>query len=176
MHRPILALSLLLFTFPLLIPQTAAASKIRMGGHITLGDDNTRITIAFSDQMRRAIHRWHYGDRRDHDDYRYRDHDRRDRYDRDDDDWDDDDHAYRRENRHLEHYYYTPAPPHLRHHIRRGHHLPKGLKRHNLPYDLEQRLPRLPRDYVRFRVGTHFVVYNTRTHLVVDLFRLDTYR
>jgi len=38
-----------------------------------------------------------------------------------------------------------------------------------LPYDLDQRLSRLPPDYVRVVIGTDVAIMNTRTRVVVDV-------
>jgi hypothetical protein len=38
-----------------------------------------------------------------------------------------------------------------------------------LPYELEQRLTRLPAEYVRVVVGTDVVIMNVRTRVVVDI-------
>jgi len=38
-----------------------------------------------------------------------------------------------------------------------------------LPYELEQRLTRLPADYVRVVIGTDVAIMNVRTRVVVDL-------
>jgi hypothetical protein len=38
-----------------------------------------------------------------------------------------------------------------------------------LPYELDQRLSRLPPEYVRVVIGTDVVIMHTRTRVVVDL-------
>ena len=38
-----------------------------------------------------------------------------------------------------------------------------------LPYALDQRLSRLPSEYVRVIIGTDIAIMNTRTRVVVDL-------
>ena len=47
--------------------------------------------------------------------------------------------------------------------------LPPGLRGESLPYDLEQKLSRLPSSYVRVRVGQDIVLMDGRTRVMVDV-------
>ncbi len=49
--------------------------------------------------------------------------------------------------------------------------LPPGLQGRGLPSTLESRLSKLPGGYVRVVVGTDIVIMNSKTRLVVDIFR-----
>ena len=49
--------------------------------------------------------------------------------------------------------------------------LPKGLQERGLPADLERRLSRLPEGYVRVIVGTDIVLMNSRSRVIIDIYR-----
>lgn len=55
-------------------------------------------------------------------------------------------------------------PPGLAKHQR----LPDDVQYEMLPPDLESRLPPLPANYVRIRVGQDFAILNKKTHVVLD--------
>jgi hypothetical protein len=62
-------------------------------------------------------------------------------------------------------------PPGIRKQIARGKGLPPGLDRQPLPADLERHLSPLPDGYVRLRIGTDVVLFDTRGQVVLDLVR-----
>lgn len=47
--------------------------------------------------------------------------------------------------------------------------LPQHTQYQPLPYELERRLPRLPADYIRIRIGEEFAIMNTRTRVIYDV-------
>ncbi|WP_137894946.1 hypothetical protein [Ramlibacter sp. 2FC] len=62
-------------------------------------------------------------------------------------------------------------PPGLEKQLQRNGRLPPGLQGRGLPGDLEARLTRLPEGYARIVIGGDIVISNTRTQVVVDIFR-----
>lgn len=60
-------------------------------------------------------------------------------------------------------------PPGLRKHLARWGELPPGLAGHRLPADLERRLSRLPRGYLRLRFGTDVVLFHQDSRLILDV-------
>lgn len=60
-------------------------------------------------------------------------------------------------------------PPGLRKHLVRWGELPPGLAGHRLPVDLERRLSRLPRGYLRLRFGTDVVLFHQDSRLILDV-------
>ena len=60
-------------------------------------------------------------------------------------------------------------PPGLRKQIKKHGKLPPGLEGRYLPHDLEQKLHRLPKGYVRIRVGTDIVLMETPTRIILDV-------
>ena len=47
--------------------------------------------------------------------------------------------------------------------------LPESVSYEPLPRELEKRLPPLPGDYIRIRVGNDFAILNTKTRVVIDM-------
>lgn len=47
--------------------------------------------------------------------------------------------------------------------------LPGHMHYQPLPYELERRLPRLPANYIRIRIGDDFAIMNTRTRVIYDV-------
>lgn len=64
---------------------------------------------------------------------------------------------------------FESLPPGIQKQIARGKGLPPGLKRHRLPPDLESGLSPLPAGYIRYRLGTDVVIFDTRANVVVDI-------
>ena len=62
-------------------------------------------------------------------------------------------------------------PPGLQKQIARNGQLPPGLQAKYLPYDLEKRLDRLPRNYVRLRIGTDIVLMDIPTRVILDVIK-----
>lgn len=60
-------------------------------------------------------------------------------------------------------------PPGLQKQIIRNGQLPRGLQAKYLPYELENRMERLPRNYVRLRIGTDIVLMNIPTKIILDV-------
>ena len=60
-------------------------------------------------------------------------------------------------------------PPGLQKQIKKHGKLPPGLEGRYLPHDLEQRLERLPKGYVRIRVGTDIILMETATRVILDV-------
>lgn len=132
-----------------------AASALLMGGCVEYGaplqthlvqatvrEGNTTLSVTFSDGDRRAIHDYYAaasGPGRG------------------------------RGHGHNPHGSFDELPPGIRKQIHQGKGLPPGLERHRLPDALEARLSPLPDGYIRLRVGTDFVLMDTRTNLVVDM-------
>lgn len=74
--------------------------------------------------------------------------------------------------------YKKPMPPGLRkkysHRYQRYQVLPRGVPYNRLPHRLENRLPRLPTDYIRIVVGGNVMIMNVRTRVIYDvIFGLD---
>jgi len=89
-----------------------------------------------------------------------------------------------RDRRLISEYYAAPArrvppglakrerlPPGLEKQLQRNGRLPPGLQGRGLPGDLEARLTRLPEGYARIVIGGDIVISNTRTQVVVDIFK-----
>ena len=55
--------------------------------------------------------------------------------------------------------------------LHKNHSLPPGLQRHDLPEDLERKLSKLPKGYIRVRVGGDIVILNKETDIVIDVVR-----
>lgn len=53
--------------------------------------------------------------------------------------------------------------------VRHGQRISDDAQLRYLPYALDQRLSRLPPEYVRVIIGTDVVIMNTRTRVVVDI-------
>ena len=49
--------------------------------------------------------------------------------------------------------------------------LPHGLQRHDLPDELERKLSKLPKGYIRVKVGGDIVILNKETDIVIDVVR-----
>ncbi len=64
-------------------------------------------------------------------------------------------------------------PPGLEKHLERDGTLPPGLQKRlqPCPADLERQLPRLPADYRRGVIGTHIVILNRRTNVIMDVLK-----
>ena len=60
-------------------------------------------------------------------------------------------------------------PPGLQRHIQKHNELPPGLEGRRLPYDLDRTLTRLPKDFVRLKVGSDIVLMNEITRVVFDV-------
>jgi len=60
------------------------------------------------------------------------------------------------------------TPGHQKH-IKKHGRLPPGLEGRYLPNDLEDRLDRLPKDYVRIRIGTDILLMERSTRLILDV-------
>lgn len=60
-------------------------------------------------------------------------------------------------------------PPGLQKQLAGRGKLPPGLQGRYLPYDLERRLSRLPRRYVRQRIGEDIVLIEVTTRVIVDI-------
>jgi hypothetical protein len=73
------------------------------------------------------------------------------------------------------HEYYGPRykslPPGLQKKVARGGQLPPGWQKRMQPFpiDLARRLGPLPREYGRGVIDGHAVIYDTRTHAVIDV-------
>src|SRR6266550_2036626 len=71
--------------------------------------------------------------------------------------------------------YYAPRyrnlPPGLQKKVARGGQLPPGWQKkfEPFPYEVERELAPLPRDCGRGVIDGHAVIYNTRTHAVIDV-------
>ena len=65
----------------------------------------------------------------------------------------------------------SSLPPGLQKQVQRRGQLPPGLRGKGLPDELEVKLSRLPKGYVRLRVGVDFVLMNTRTRVIVDVIK-----
>jgi hypothetical protein len=71
--------------------------------------------------------------------------------------------------------YYAPQyrslPPGLQKKVARGGELPPGWKKKMQPFpaDLDRRLEPLPRGYNRGVIDGHAVIYDTRSHVVLDV-------
>jgi hypothetical protein len=62
-------------------------------------------------------------------------------------------------------------PPGLQKQLAKNGQLPPGLQRDPLPAELEARLSPLPEGYIRVRIGTDVVLFNQRTHIVIDIIK-----
>jgi hypothetical protein len=73
------------------------------------------------------------------------------------------------------HEYYAPRhkslPPGLQKKVARGGQLPPGWQKKMQPFpiELERRLGPLPHEYGRGVIDGHAVIYNTRSHAVIDV-------
>jgi hypothetical protein len=63
----------------------------------------------------------------------------------------------------------THLPPGHEKHYKKHGRLPPGLEGRYLPNDLEHRLERLPKEYVRIRVGTDILLMEKSTRLILDV-------
>lgn len=112
---------------------------------LNLHEGGTRVAVTFSDADRRAIHDYYA--------------------------------ALAAPARHGRGHGHNPhgaaeaLPPGIRKQIARGKGLPPGLRHDPLPAELERRLEPLPDGYVRLRVGTDVVLFDTRGRVVLDLLR-----
>ena len=66
---------------------------------------------------------------------------------------------------------YRNLPPGLQKKVARGGQLPPGWQKKLRPFpvDLERRLPVLPPEYRRGVIDGHAVIYNPRSHVIVDV-------
>jgi len=66
---------------------------------------------------------------------------------------------------------YRNLPPGLQKKVARGGQLPPGWQKKFEPFPVvvEHRLPVLPPDYRRGVIDGHAVIYNTRSHVIVDV-------
>lgn len=71
--------------------------------------------------------------------------------------------------RHHHHHKKHHLPPGQQKHLARHGKLPPGLAKRALPDDLERGLSRLPRNYVRVRIGSDIVLLNQQTQVVMDV-------
>lgn len=124
-----------------------------VGGQVSVRGENTQVDVGFNQREREIIRRYYA--------------DQRDRYE------DDRGHGRGHGRNAL-----PPGlakrdrlPPGLQRQVKRRGKLPPGLRTHPLPRDLQHRLPPVPENYVRVRVGTDIVLMNARTHVVVDLIK-----
>lgn len=62
-------------------------------------------------------------------------------------------------------------PPGLEKQVVKNGTLPPGLQRQMLPSDLEARLSKLPKGYVRVIIGTDVVLEDTRARIAVDVIK-----
>ena len=53
--------------------------------------------------------------------------------------------------------------------LKRNGHLPPGLEKRSLHYNLNRNLSKLPAGYARFTVGRDVVLFNENTHVIVDI-------
>jgi hypothetical protein len=60
-------------------------------------------------------------------------------------------------------------PPGLQKHIQKYNELPPGLEGRRLPSDLDTSLTRLPKGYIRLKVGSNVVLMNEITRVVFDV-------
>lgn len=60
-------------------------------------------------------------------------------------------------------------PPGLQKQIKKNGKLPPGLEGRYLPYDLERNLHRLPKDYVRIRLGNDILLIELPTQTILDV-------
>jgi hypothetical protein len=60
-------------------------------------------------------------------------------------------------------------PPGLQKQLKKNGTLPPGLAKRSLPYKLEERLSRIPRGYVRLKVGGDIILMNETTEVIVDI-------
>jgi len=60
-------------------------------------------------------------------------------------------------------------PPGLQKHIQKYNELPPGLEGRRLPPDLDTSLTRLPKGYIRLKVGSDVVLMNEITRVVFDV-------
>ncbi|HKK05750.1 MAG TPA: hypothetical protein VKA50_07875 [Gammaproteobacteria bacterium] len=126
-----------------------------VGGHVSVRGDNTQVDVGFNEHQRDIIRRYYAQHRRAHE----REYER------------ERGHGHGRGRNGL-----PPGlakrerlPPGLERQVERRGKLPPGLQTHPLPRDLERRLPALPENYVRVRVGTDIVLMNARTRVVIDM-------
>lgn len=66
-------------------------------------------------------------------------------------------------------------PPGLQKHLQRNGTLPPGLQKRLQPFpvELERRLPRLPRLWVRVILGRHVILLERRTNRILDLIEIS---
>lgn len=60
-------------------------------------------------------------------------------------------------------------PAGLKKQLEKNGKLPPGLSKRHLPSELEERLSRLPKGYVRLKVGGDIVLMNEKTEVIVDI-------
>lgn len=128
-----------------------------VGGHVSVRGENTQVDVGFNQREREIISRYYA--------------DQRDRYE--------DDRGYEHGHGRGHGRNGLPPglakrdrlPPGLQRQVKRRGKLPPGLQTHPLPRELQRRLPPVPENYVRVRVGTDIVLMNARTHVVVDLIK-----
>ena len=60
-------------------------------------------------------------------------------------------------------------PPGLHKHIKRHGTLPPGLRGRSLPIPLERKLPKLPDDHVRIRLGTDILLLDSNSRIILDV-------
>jgi hypothetical protein len=108
-------------------------------GIFEVGSDNARVKVAFNDHDRRIIHDYY-------------------------------------QKKKIKHKGLPPGlakkrklPPGLQKQLKRNGSLPPGLAKRSLPYKLEERLSRIPRGYVRLKVGGDIILMNKTTEVIVDI-------
>ena len=132
----------------LLLQASCMTSPTVRSGHVVVGDENTRVSVIFSDRDRAVIDDYYGG-------YHHGKHKSRGR------------------GKGL-----PPGlakreqlPPGLQKQIQRNGALPPGLQRDALPGELEELLSPLPYGYVRFRVGGDIVLMEQNTRIMVDVIK-----
>ncbi len=127
------------FTFTLLTG-CATFPGINLG-RLELESDDVHVKVAFNDDDRRIIH-----------DY------------------------YNKKYKYKKHKDLPPGlakkkklPPGLQKQLVRNGTLPAGLAKRHLPAELEEKLPPLPKGYVRLKIGGDIVLLNEKTQVIVDI-------
>lgn len=125
----------------LALPAIAAAGDVSVSGRVSARDANTSVDIVFSNAEKVAIRNYYAPE----------------------------DAGPKKEKKHKK----TPPglakkgglPPGLAKRQR----LPDAVRYEVLPRELEARLPPLPTDYIRVRIGDDFAILNKKTRVVFDM-------